>query len=83
VNDDDRRSGDLPGAGPPFDGENAATASTTGDPRVDHALAQLPEVDDVDIAQHGATYDEIHRTLAAVLDEAPLDEAPGVEPTEQ
>lgn len=83
MNDDDPRSGDGPGAGPAFDGDDAATATTTGDARVDHALAQLREVDDVDITQHGATYDQIHHTLAAVLDDAPVDEAPVVETTEQ
>jgi hypothetical protein len=43
--------------------------SVTGDERVDAALARLDELDGVDISGHAGIYDEVHRSLVAVLDD--------------
>jgi hypothetical protein len=40
-----------------------------GDERVDAALARLDELDGVDISAHAGIYDEVHRSLVAVLDD--------------
>jgi hypothetical protein len=42
-----------------------------GDQRVDRALARLDELDSTDVAAHAAIFDEIQRSLAAVLDDGP------------
>jgi hypothetical protein len=44
------------------------------DPRLEQALSRLGELDDLDVAEHAGRYDEIHRTLAGALEDAPADE---------
>jgi len=60
--------------GPPepagSDQEEQDTAWSTGDPRVDRALARLDGLDDRDIHEHVDVYDSVHRDLADVLDDA-------------
>ncbi|MBA2559436.1 MAG: hypothetical protein H0V07_06020 [Propionibacteriales bacterium] len=63
----------------------AAGESSTGDERVDAALDRLRELDEADVDEHAATYDEIHRALTAVLDDTPRvppPDAPPVDPSD-
>jgi hypothetical protein len=39
----------------------------TGEPRVDAALDRLVELDEDDVAQHAAVFDEVHQALRATL----------------
>jgi hypothetical protein len=41
------------------------------DQRVQAALGRLGELDSTDLSAHPAIYDDIHRSLAAVLDDGP------------
>jgi hypothetical protein len=46
----------------------------TSDARVDRALLQLEALDAVDVTDHPARYDAIHRALTETLVDAPADE---------
>ncbi|MGH3508160.1 MAG: hypothetical protein ACRDO2_13250 [Nocardioidaceae bacterium] len=48
---------------------DGATLST-GDATVDHALERLSELDERDLREHAALYDDIHRELRRALDAA-------------
>jgi hypothetical protein len=41
---------------------------SAGDKRVEQALRRLGDLDDTDVSAHAAVYDDISRSLAAVLD---------------
>jgi hypothetical protein len=53
---------------------DAGDLQTTGDARVDRALLQLEALDAVDVTDHPARYDAIHRALTEALVDAPADE---------
>jgi hypothetical protein len=42
---------------------------STGDERVDDALGRMDDLDSADVSAHAGIYDEVHRSLAAVLDD--------------
>jgi hypothetical protein len=44
-------------------------APSTGDERVDDALGRMDDLDSADVSAHAGIYDEVHRSLAAVLDD--------------
>jgi hypothetical protein len=44
----------------------------TGDERVDRALGRLADLDTADVSAHPPIYDEVQRSLAAVLDDTPV-----------
>ena len=48
---------------------DVATLST-GDATVDHALERLSELDERDLRDHAAVYDDIHQELRRALDAA-------------
>jgi hypothetical protein len=70
MNDDVGRPDAAPGD------ETGTSLATTGDPRVDQALQQLQALDRLDVDEHPARFDDIHRALAAALDESPAAEPP-------
>jgi hypothetical protein len=43
----------------------------TGDERVDRVLDRLADLDSADVSAHAPIYDEVQRSLAAVLDDVP------------
>ena len=43
---------------------------STGDVRVDEAVARLDDLDERDVDEHADVYDTVHGDLAAVLDDA-------------
>jgi hypothetical protein len=51
----------------------ADTPWSTGDERVDEAVAQLDDLDERDVDEHADVYDTIHGDLADVLDDAGSD----------
>ncbi|MBA2444394.1 MAG: hypothetical protein H0V49_03575 [Nocardioidaceae bacterium] len=53
------------------DAERALRSETTGDQRVDGAVARLDQLDELDLDEHGQVYDEISAALHDVLDGAP------------
>jgi len=58
---------------PPVDHGNPTVTESTGDGRVDTALARLGQLDDLDLDEHAQVFDEISASLQDVLDEDPLD----------
>jgi hypothetical protein len=52
-------------------GSSAAGRYDTGDERVDRALDRLADLDSADVSAHAPIYDDVQRSLAAVLDDAP------------
>jgi hypothetical protein len=50
------------------------SAESHPDPRVEQALSAMSELDELDVADHAARYDQIHRALAGALEDAPADE---------
>ena len=48
----------------------ADTPWSTGDERVDEAVARLDDLDERDVDEHADVYDTIHGDLADVLDDA-------------
>jgi hypothetical protein len=50
----------VPGATP-------GSAVVTGDPRVDQALRQLDELDELPLAEHAAVFEHIHGELTGAL----------------
>ncbi len=53
----------------------ADTPWSTGDERVDEAVARLDDLDERDVDEHADVYDTIHGDLADVLDDAGSDES--------
>ena len=53
----------------------ADTPWSTGDERVDQAVARLDDLDERDVDEHADVYDTIHGDLADVLDDAGSDES--------
>lgn len=53
---------------PPAD--EASDTWSTGDERVDEAVARLDDLDERDVDEHADVYDTVHGDLAAVLDDA-------------
>ena len=51
----------------------ADTPWSTGDERVDEAVARLDDLDERDVDEHADVYDTIHVDLADVLDDAGSD----------
>lgn len=51
----------------PAEASAQADVESTGDPRVDTAVARLAEVDGLPTSQHAEVYDEIHRRLQDAL----------------
>ena len=51
----------------------ADTPWSTGDERVDQAVARLDDLDERDVDEHADVYDTIHGDLADVLDDAGSD----------
>jgi hypothetical protein len=49
---------DEPGSGPP---------SSTGDARIDAALAALEDMDEAPVQEHAAVIEEVHRSLQGAL----------------
>jgi hypothetical protein len=68
-------------AGETASGDGAAvptvddSSAPTGNQRVDDAVATLSELDALEVTDHPARYEEIHRSLARALDEAPAEQA--------
>ena len=56
----------APGLGGATGGGNS-TAGSTGDPRVDTALARLDRLDELPVAEHVGEYDAVHRALQDAL----------------
>lgn len=52
------------------DAARAEEAWSTGDARVDAAVARLDDLDERDLHDQAEVYDAIHRDLADVLDDA-------------
>jgi hypothetical protein len=48
------------------------SADAAREPRIDAALRRLSELDSLEVAAHPAIYDQIQRSLAAVLDNETL-----------
>lgn len=46
-------------------------APPAGNATVDEAVSRLDELESEDVAAHPEIYDDIHRALAAVLDDGP------------
>jgi hypothetical protein len=65
-------AGERP-AGHPASGELAPEPPTSGDPRVDAALARLDELPGVPVTEHPRVFDDVHRRLEDVLDELDAD----------
>ena len=68
--------GDMDGDNAPENDDRPATgegghddAPSSGDERVDDALGRLDELESADVSAHAGIYDEVHRSLAAVLDD--------------
>ena len=53
----------------------ADTPWSTGDERVDEAVARLDDLDERDVDEHADVYDTIHGDLADVLDDAGSEES--------
>ncbi len=60
--------------GGPEHAQPAAPPAALADPRVDHALEGLAELDDIDVSHHAVRYDDIHRSLTSALEDADVDE---------
>jgi hypothetical protein len=54
---------------PDTEAGDRSTAPAIGDRRVDDALGRLDDLDGADVCAHVDIYDEVHRSLAAVLDD--------------
>ncbi len=78
---------ETPDAGPPQEhtapaptGSGPADAAdtdwSTGDTRVDDAVARLDSLDERDVHEHVDVYDSVHHDLADVLDDAGTPPAP-------
>ena len=50
--------------------DRAGSGWSTGDTRVDDAVARLEGLDERDLNEHVEVYDSVHRDLADVLDDA-------------
>ena len=49
--------------------EQAGERPSTGEPRVDAALARLTELEGLPVAEHRAVFEDVHRRLRDVLGE--------------
>jgi len=63
--------GDVPGYGDDFgaDGVEAQARPSTGEPRVDAALARLDELEGRPVSEHREVFEDVHRRLRDVLGE--------------
>jgi hypothetical protein len=52
-------------------GSSTSGRYDTGDERVDRALGRLADLDTADVSAHPPIYDDVQRSLAAVLDDTP------------
>jgi hypothetical protein len=52
------------------EGVDRVATLSTGDATVDHALERLSELDERDLREHAALYDDIHQELRRALDAA-------------
>ncbi|MFY9915160.1 MAG: hypothetical protein WAK18_10860 [Nocardioidaceae bacterium] len=64
----DSRSDEQPGE--PGATDRPDSGWSTGDTRVDDAVARLEGLDERDLNEHVEVYDSVHRDLADVLDDA-------------
>lgn len=51
-------------------------AVITGDPQIDEALAQLATIDRLDVGEHPAEYEQVHRVLRDSLTGVRRDDGP-------
>jgi hypothetical protein len=72
-----------PGAPQATEVADRAEAWSTGDSRVDDAVARLRDLDERDLDEHADVYDTIHSDLADVLDDASEPSRPTSQPTSE
>ena len=64
----------------PHEASSAAATEAIGDPRVDAATERLDDLPERPIDEHPEVFEEVHRDLAAALDDEPVsDEAGGAD----
>lgn len=66
----------APSAGVDDDLLARAREAASGHPGLEEALSRLDALDDVDLEQHPAEFDAIHRALRAALADAGQEQAP-------
>jgi hypothetical protein len=76
MSDEQVEPATAPGSGLDVDLLAKARDAAAGHPGLEDALRRLDTLDEIDLEQHPAEFDAIHRALRAALADAGQDQAP-------